>query len=754
MTEYMLVEEEMKLFIFYIIIILATLLLDTQLCMASESGNIIGYVYDGESVDPIVGARVSVVGTGLTILTDSTGQYKFDSLAQGSYSLKAAAKGYKTEIRKIEIQSTEAFAIDFQLKIDVFEVGEIVVTGKKSIVSAPSKAVVTGTEIRRIPGTGGDALRAIQTMPGISAMNDFSGQLSIRGGAPEDNSFFFDRIPLFAPYHFMGFSSTLNCRIINKVDVYAGGFDAKFGESQAVIDITSRDTKNKKISSTMDINMLMAEGLLEGRINNDTSWYVAGRRSYIDFFPIKSDEIIALPKFWDYQSKFAYQLSESNTLSFSVFGAEDFMKLKLKEEDVTNDPDLAGLFHWRSGYHSQGLSLETELPSGFSSFLTFSHNRMIWDISMGKGYYLRAKPHLYNLRGDASLPLNEKFSVETGFNAGHSDYTMQAFFIRPAEEEGSGDANFTDSPKVEVDMDEESNYGNGYAQIKYTPVEPISLTLGGRGDYDDATEEFIIVPRASALFRLPNNADLKLACGEYSQAPDGMQSSIEWGNPDLTSIKSYHYVIELERKFSPRNMGKISLYYKDFDNLVTSDPEKIFLNQGDGYAEGLEVFLRHEDPKRFFGWLSYAYSISKRQDTPDSPWRIYSYDQTHVLTAVASYKITPTLEIGGKWRYATGTPYTPVTGAEEIVDPETGNIRWKPIYGEKNSERLAPYHRLDIRLSKMFKFKGIDMTAYLEILNLYNRKNMLALDYGDDYTKEEKVHMLPIIPYFGITASF
>jgi hypothetical protein len=722
--------------------------------LASETGRITGKACEKTSGEPISGAKVVLVGKGYTALTDASGQYEFGSLIPGDYTLSVTAENFKTAIKKMRVESREAVVLDFQLEPGIFEVEEIVVIGKRRAASVPSKVIVRNSEIKRVPGTGGDMLKVIQALPGISSMNDFSGQLYIRGGGPEDNSFYFDRIPLSYPYHFGGFSSTLNSDIIKQVDVYAGGFDAEYGDAQAVIDILSHDGRKDKINSTMNVNMLMAEGLIEGAFGKKDSWYLAARRSYIDVFPIKTDVIVALPRFWDYQTKLNYELGKNHDLSFAVFGSEDFMELKLDAEYVTNDPDLAGVFHWRSGYHSQGVTLRSTVSPRLSSFLTFFHNYMLWDMAMGKGYFLRAMPHIYNLRGDASLTLSEKYGVETGFNAGFVDSTMKAFFIRPPAEEEAGELNFTDSPKVRVDTEATTAFGNAYAKVRYTPIEPVSLTLGGRGDYYEEIDEFTASPRASLSLKLPTGADLRLAYGEYIQPPDEAQSSPDWGNPDLSSITASHYVAVLERQFLENNVYKLAIYYKQLDNLVTPDLEMLYLNQGDGFAKGMEIFLRHKDTKRFFGWISYSYSLSKRRDKPDAPWRLYSYDQTYVLTAVANYKLTPTWEIGGKWRYATGTPYTPVIGSEEIFDPITRGRRWKPIFGEKKSERLTPYHRLDVRISKVFKIRGAKLTTYLEVMNAYNHKNLMAIDYNEDYTEEKKVYMLPIIPYFGITANF
>ena len=135
----------------------------------------------------------------------------------------------------------------------------------------------------------------------------------------------------------------------------------------------------------------------------------------------------------------------------------------------------------------------------------------------------------------------------------------------------------------------------------------------------------------------------------------------------------------------------MAAYYKDLTGIATVDEEAAYLNQGTGYAQGTEIFLRHQSGDRFFGWISYAYALSQRRDRPSEPYRLYSFDQTHVATLAASYKLTPTLEFGAKWQYRSGNPYTPREGATVQFDPRNGNPIFIPIFAETNSDRLPPY---------------------------------------------------------------
>ena len=85
------------------------------------------------------------------------------------------------------------------------------------------------------------------------------------------------------------------------------------------------------------------------------------------------------------------------------------------------------------------------------------------------------------------------------------------------------------------------------------------------------------------------------------------------------------------------------------------------------------------------------------------------------------------------------------------IDPRNGESIYVPIYAETNSARLPAYHRLDVKISKAFRFNNWQMRVFLELLNAYNRKNLLNFSYNDDYTEREDIYQFPIIPYLGIT---
>ena len=724
-----------------------------------KAGEIRGTVHSQETGDPLVDATVQLVETGRRALTDENGEFRFDNLSPGNYTLSVVAVGYRL-LKERNVATVKAAQIT-EVKIDLAPLSvtlDEVEVKSSSIPATVGKQTLGVMEIKRIPGSAGDALRALQALPGIGVANDFDGQLYIRGGAPEDNRFYLDRAPLFYPYHFGGFVSTVNSEVLNRIDVYAGGFGAEYGaDAQAVIDIYSRRGRTDRVGGKFNLNLLYSEGLLEGPIGSRGSWYLAGRRSYIDLFPIDVARITAFPRFWDYQAKVSYDLSENHQFSVKAFAADDIMGFRLGLADVDYDPTLAGSLDLEGRFDVQAANLRSTLTDRLTSHLSISRASYFQSFSFGQGLFLRAEPVQYELREDLAYRLNPKHRLESGLLVSTTRWNVSSFFPRIPDEgdpAASESQYFTFEEKGAVDFDRRFNFVEGYLQNRYEPLAFLSVTLGLRLDYFNITDRVSVGPRGSLGFRMPGGSELRFAYGRYETSPYFWQIAPGYGNPDLKENTAVHYVLELERKISTQTRFKVAGYQKDFTDLITRDQTVGYLNQGQGFARGVELSLNHRAGDRFFSWANYTYSVSKREDRPGEPERLYSYDQTHVATLTASYMLTPTWEIGAKWQYRTGNPYTPVIDTKIVPHPVTGLPRYAPIYGPTNSARVSPFHRLDLRINKSFIYQHWRWGIFLELLNAYNRKNVLDVDYNRNYTEQRSVYQLPLIPYLGLNVAF
>ncbi len=720
------------------------------------TGEIFGAVYQRDLEQPVPSARIRIVETNQRTVTDQNGEFRVRDLPPGECILTVSASGYQPpEDVVITIEPGQTTELKIYLEQEAIELDEVEVTGERA--AAPvGRQTLSGSEIQRVPGSTGDALRALQALPSIGVANDFSGALYIRGGSDEDNLYYFDRVPIGYPYHFGGIVSSLSSEVIERIDVYAGGYGAEFGvDSQAVIDIYSRNKNRDGFRAKFNLNVLYSEGLLEGQISDQGFWYFAGRRSYIDLFlgslAFDSGAITAFPRFWDYQVKGGYDLNDKHQLSLNLFASGDNFALKLDGEDV--DEDVRGNISFGSGFEGAGIHLRSRLTDRVTSFLSLTRSNFQFDVNVGPELSLKIDAPDYVLREDITYTLNPKHQLETGVILGFEPGSATGKFIRPPDEgEVDYDPRFIE--KQEFDESVSGRRMEVYLQDRYKVLPFLSVVLGLRVDYFNLIDDFSIQPRGSLLLDIMEGSQLQFSYGNYYQVPGPPRLTQSVGNPDLTTSQASHYVLEFTRQVSEGTEFKFAGYYKDLANLVTNDDDMIYLNQGAGFAQGTEVFLRHRAGDRFLGWGSYTYGLSKRRDRPEEPYRYYSFDQTHVATLAATYRLTPTWEIGLKWQYRTGNPYTPVEGATQKTDPRNDELIYIPNYAEINSARLPPYHRLDVKLSKAFRFNSWEMSFFLELLNAYNRKNLLDFSYNDDYSEKDEIYQFPIIPYLGITTEF
>jgi len=730
------------------------------LAAVAHAGEIDGVIYEaGEKLD-----GASVIFENQTAKTDAEGRFILKNVPSGDRLLHILhPDGKRIKHIPVLVLSEARTPFTFDFTAEVLALGEVTVYGDPVVEATPGKQTMQVSEILRVTGAANDPLRALQILPGIVAPNSFLAGLYIRGGGPDDNSYYFDRVPLSYPYHFGGLATTINSSAIGSVDVHAGGFGAEFGDAQAVIDIHATVPEREGISLTSDINMIMSEVMLEFPLGSKGAFYVAGRRSYADLIIpriIDIPELTQFPMFWDYQAGFDYDLNAEQKLHFVAFSARDLMAITITEdfgpddeEDEEIDPEFLGNAHYIGGFDVQSLALDSSFGERLELQSTFSHIRDVLDLEIGSGsYYLRVKPRFYILREDAEYNISPGHKLQLGGVFGAGNFGIASYFPRMpsaeemAEREGRGqsgeeyDGPFGDDEEtnIESDISERFTFTEGYFQDRITLTDRISLKLGTRVSHFNITGDIMVDPRASLSFQIPNGAKLRAAWGIYHQNPTPAQVLPEWGNPDVNASRATHYVLELERDVLGNDANiKLAGYYKDLKDLITEHPTEIYLNKGTGYVQGMEILLKYNPSQSFLGWLSYTYSLSRRKDNPDVPERLYIFDQTHVATISMSYKPTPNWELGLRWNYTSGTPIAP-------SDEEIGDLR------EPDS------HRLDLRFARTFHIRRRPLDIYLDILNAYKYSGSISTSTeAQEFVEyeDEDVHM-PVIPYLGISMKF
>ncbi len=824
-----------SLYLFFMPLLLILLL---PLAALSQTGTIEGTVYDGNTNAPVVGAEVHILGTDERQTTDAEGKFWFIEVTPGTYTVSITHEMYDTPT-ETDIEVTAGHTTQVTLYLgEVLMLEEVIVEGER-LPPTVSRKDIRGSELIRIPGVGNDALKGLTTLPSIGVPNDYFGILYIRGSEPGSNIYYFDRTPLGYPFHWGGLLSTVSSEVIDKIDIYAGGYGAEFGlDSQAVLDIHSRDSLEEGISGKFNLNVLYSEGLLERRLGDEGYVSIAGRRSYIDLIVGRFIDEQQFPYFSDYQLKFAYPLGEKHRLTLNSFAATDHFhveestsvevtEVRVHESEVEETMQafegarISAFF--KNGFNAQGIHLRSDFTENLTShlsltrsfnFLTInfeapitesydfdSDGELVSEVDYGH-YDINIRVPVYTLREDLSYRLNLRpddtsnqsapAALETGFLLSFSPAnSFEASRIPQFEEREDREETVTlvvdengevveETTVSEEELEfvdiEENHYefghdflrAEGYLQGRYDPLPFLSGALGIRLDYLDLTGQISIQPRGSLSFALPSGSNLRFAYGHYEQSPQPHQILSENGNSALESSLARHYIMELEHELSSRTEFKFATYYKDMQKLVTADEIANYLNQGTAYVSGAELFLRHRVPDKFFGWISYAYTHAERRENPDSSYQPYFFDNTNIVSVVANYNFTPKFEIGAKWQYLNGTSEVPISSVVLIQDPLTRGLN--PLLADVDeavTAELTPYHKLDLRVSYKFDFMGLRVGAFLDILNVYNRKNTVKFVFtpespleiqGEDVEIEEpeifEAQQFPRIPYFGLTVEF
>ena len=773
----------------------------------AQTGDIQGTVYHQSTGKSLPAADVRITETDQSQKTDENGIFRFTELPEGTYTFAVThpLEPVPTEI-SVAISSGDTTEVKIHLG-PAFKLETVVVEGRR-LPPTVSRTEIRGSELLRIPGTTNDALKGLMTLPSIGIPNDYFGILYIRGSGPGDTIYYLDRTPFGYPFHYGGLVSTINSDIIEDIHIYAGGYGAEFGlDSQTVLDIHSRDrTDKRRLSGKFNLNVLYSEGMLEGRIGDKGYFHVAGRRSYFDFIAGLFLEDLVWPYFSDYQVKFAYELTKKHHLTVNAFGTNDHFHIR---PSATVISDFSAYF--KNGFEAQGIHLRSEFTENLTSNISFTHAFTFlntdFEAIFGQSFLtevdgrelepklisersiynnIKVNVPIYTLRGDVSYQLTSKFQFEPGllftFSPAKSfgdrgiiyeGLTDSDIFsiLHEDEELINSDNEFYQIIRPEADRDEfwyDFRRSEGYLQGRYDPLSFLSLALGMRFDYFNLTEELSIQPRGSLSVKLSNNATLRFAYGIYEQSPLAYQVLAENGNRDLKSSTANHYIMEFKHNVSSQTELKLATYYKGIQDLVTaSQTERVnnidaqiapnYLNQGTGFIGGAEAFLRHRVNEKFFGWFSYTWTHREQRTHPAAPYESHIFDNTHIISLVGNYSISPTFEIGGKWQYSSGTTGAHVSEILLIQDPITRGMQ--PIFTDVQGVAEIPlallpsYHRLDLRVSKTWNRKGWQIGGFLEILNVYNHKNTIKFynPAGDDV---QEAPQLPIIPYGGLTIEF
>ena len=380
---------------------------------------------------------------------------------------------------------------------------------------------------------------------------------------------------------------------------------------------------------------------------------------------------------------------------------------------------------------------------------------------------------LYGFRAAWSGPLTDSVNASVGFDFEAQDSTVRrrGSISSPPRE---GDANvFGQAPSDQVNVDEWSAFSASAApfaeldiglfddQVHVVPglrfdpyfvaIDKRVPTEGGAPGVGAYLSDIAIEPRLAARWTPSRRVTFRAAFGRYRQSQQPEDLSAVFGNPLLGPSSAEHWLGGARFDLPWLLAFETTVFYSRSRELAVRNPvpsplvAEALVGIGEGRSYGAQFLVRRELGDGFFGWIAYTILRAERRDGPDENWRLFDFDQTHVLTALAAYDLGAGFDVSARARATSGYPRTPVVGS--YYDARRGV--YEPVLGEANSTRIDPFFSLDVRVAKKFTINSTELELYLDVQNVTNRDNPEELAYSPDYSEKRPIRGLPILPVVG-----
>ncbi len=766
---------------------------------------ITGRVVDSKTSESLAFTSVIIKSKKSGVQTNVDGLFTLQKIPSDTSTLEISYIGYKTLTYHLSPQTpTKDLRIELEAVSEVLD--EVVVSGEKNEIMKVNETVglftMTPKNIAKLPNVGEkDIFRGFQLMPGISAANQSSSGLYVRGGTPDQNLVLYDGFTVYYVDHLYGFFSAFNSNAVKDVRLFKGGFEAKYGgRVSSVVDITGKDGNQNEFNATADVGLLSANALVEGPItkNKKLTFVVAGRHSWAGplydkiFNTFKSQQTsnqnggfggqfarrfqsgqTVTSYFYDLNGKVTYRPNTKDNLTLSFYNGQDFLdnsqNLNLPfggtrgggfgNTDQSNWGNIGSSLKWSRQWTTK---FYTNSLLSFSNYFSKRDNT-------NQNTFTRTDGTTQTVKF-GSLESNDlkDVSFKTDFEYRASDHHLIEFggqFSHLA-------INYSYSQNDTTEILGKNDRGNtiaGYLQdeIKIGANKRFTMKPSLRVTYYDVTKKVYYEPRFTANFALTNEFKLKGAVGQYYQfakqveredISNGSRSFWLLANDSYLPVTSSTHIIVGGSYEIDDYVIDIEAYYKDIQNdtrytlrfapqigkgLVAD--ETFFT--GTGKVKGIDFLLQKKFGK-YNGWIGYTLAKSDKYIAQFSADAFPSnFDVRHEFKSVNMYKMGR-WDLSATWIYASGKPYTSITGGY-IVTLLDGTAKDFTSPSTTNANRLPASHRLDLAATYNFTHGSLSFS----IFNVYGQKNVWYKKFQTitDPDTNEKYLSVTDVNYLGFT---
>lgn len=750
---------------------------------APTTGELAGEVRDTRTKKPLAGIHVALDGAAAAV-TDADGKFRIDKLPPGEHAV--ALSGDKlTEVQTTESleagkRTTVTYDVEPQAEgasaedKDDLEIVVTVPSIAKSVVSTE----VAADEARKVPGTQGDVLKVVENLPGVARPALGSGALVVWGSAPQDTRVFMDGVPLPSLYHQGGFRSVIHSDLVESVELVPGGWGADYGRGiGGLVGVHLKPLDAEGFHGSASADLLDASADVRATVADRVSFEIAGRESYLDrllplFTSRNIGEYVPIPQYYDAQARLVLHASPSESLELGGLLSGDSV-----DDDVpSDDPTNVQLQTHTTSFQRVWLKWRKQTADGAEILVvpSFGLNSDSLVDQFGEvPTSVRVDDTLGSLRTSWRKAMASWVTLAVGLDAeltsSHVTRTGSStspprpgdpyvFGQPPSNEVAHDDATSISASAAPYATADFSIFSGKVHLVPGLRIEPYVQTVGrttpaapntpSQGLFEESS---VVEPRLSARWSPVRALTWKVGWGLYHQPPAPADLSAVFGNPTLGFESAQHLLWGVEIGTPDTVSFEATAFETTSKNLAVRSPlgsplvAQALVDTGIGRTRGIQVLLRKQLAKRLFGWVTYTLSRSERANGPEQPYYLYDFDQTHVLSAVGSYELGAGFVVGTRFRYATGYPRTPVTGA--YFDVQTG--QYQPFFGPINTTRIPDFVQWDVRVAKTFSIRKASLEAYLDVQNVTNRANPEEIVYSLDYSQRRYITGLPLLPVLG-----
>ncbi|MBX7043939.1 MAG: TonB-dependent receptor [Ignavibacteria bacterium] len=763
-----------------IICVLFFVLSIQSIAASQETSSITGRVTEESTGLPLRRVTVSVL-QGETLVAGSKtmpdGFFSISDVPVGEYTVRFNLVGYNTLLLdNIVVVSGEP--TDMRVQLSIISTEEISVEENRFIRPndiANSIKSLRYEEIRRSPGGFEDIGRVLQTLPGVSFVNSGRNDLIVRGGAPTENLFVVDNTTVPNINHFGSQGSTggpvsiIELDFVNEVDFISGAFPAKYGDKlSSVLDIKLRDGNRSKFLADINLSATGIGAVLEGPIGSKKkgSWLFSANRSYLDLI-FNAAGFGFVPEYTSAQIKAVYDFDQKNSLAVNLWGNLD--KVRFNNDDEEDKQDNEDILQNNQNGYVNSYEFKSVLSANSVLKLNLGRTYTKFDYSGRDSLFTEI---FSNNTTEGNTTLKAEYlvfpsgstQIETG--AGWTFVNSNSDILRVADTTYFVDDQ-TGSRYVLPDLDINTVLKPGkafaYAQLSQVFLGNFRLNVGARYDYFSAiSNQNYFSPRASVVFNATPKLNFSLGYGIFYQSPSLVWLAGYEQNKSLNEIRSDQYVAGVEYLFAADWRVTLEGYYKDYSDYPASTIRPFIIlsntggdfeqtqdfgieplvSKGTGYSKGIELYIQKALTTNYYGLINLSLFDAKYKAL-DGVERNSSFNNRFIFTILGGYKPGKEWEISGKFRYIGGRPFTP-------IDPADGT----QLVSRYNSEYLPDFNSLDLRVDKRWNFSGWTLITYLDVQNVYGKKNISGYRWNKYTNQIEANESIGVLPTIGINAIF